>query len=64
MTPPAKPSSAIFGHELERELRALPVAVDDRRDLAVAERAQAVADRALLVGQALVEQIEIGGHGG
>ena len=33
-------------NELEGELRALPVAVDDRRDLAIAERAQAIAENA------------------
>jgi len=40
--------SVVDDDELERELRPLPVAVDDRRDLGVAERAQPVADLELL----------------
>ena len=46
-------------HQLERELRPLPVAVDDRRDLRCAELAQPVADAALVVGELLVEQVEV-----
>ena len=45
--------------QLERELRPLPVAVDDRRDLLLAERAQPVPDPALVVGELLVEQVEV-----
>jgi hypothetical protein len=47
-------------HELERELGALPVVVDDRRDLAGAERAEAVADLAVGVGEQLVRQVHVG----
>ena len=43
----------------ERELRPLPVAVDHGRDLLLAERAQPVPDAALVVGELLVEQVEV-----
>jgi hypothetical protein len=49
--------------ELERKLGALPVVVDDRRDLARAEVVEAIADRALFVGEQLVGQVQIGGRG-
>jgi hypothetical protein len=46
-------------HQHERELRALPVVVDDREHLGVAERAQRLADPALLGGEQLVHEVEI-----
>ena len=50
------------GDELERELRPLPVAVDDGADLLVAEAPDPVADRALLLRELEVGQVEVAGR--
>ena len=49
-------------HERPRELGAVPVVVDHREHVGVDEGAHAVADRAGLVGEQLVEQVVVGAH--
>src|SRR5579875_3822923 len=49
--------------ELERELGALPIVVDDRQNALVAERAHPVAQRALLLAERVVEQEDVLGAG-
>src|SRR3712207_7026309 len=48
-----------LGHQLEGELRALPVVVDPRGDLARAEVADAVPDLDLLGFEELLEGVEV-----
>jgi hypothetical protein len=57
------PQLPVPGHEREGELRAFPVVVGDRDHGCVAPRTHPVADRALLVGEHLLEPVEIAGDG-
>ena len=56
---PAMPSSAMPGDEVVRELRAGPVLVDDRLDLARHEGAHLVQQLAVLVVQQQLEAEEV-----
>src|SRR5918997_7048765 len=49
-----------LGHQLEGELGPLPVVVDDRDDLLVAEGPHPVADLALAVAEEFVDAVEVG----
>ena len=61
--PPAMPRSASFGHQVRRELRAVPVVVDHRLDLAGAEVAHPVADREVARVEEVVDERRSPGGG-
>jgi hypothetical protein len=56
---PTRPAATVLRHQLEGELGSLPVVVDDRGDLLVAEGPHPVAELAFLVGQQVVDPVEI-----